>query len=169
MEQALLILLGGALTVVGGFFQHRWANDRQKEHWERERNEKRLLDAAASLAELENLLAKPYMMNLLKLPPTDSKEEIAKIGQELLETHAEWESLCDAIRRIGVVNRDLSEQVDLVLDKAREMFRLTARTYAYAQEPESDDYDDESEAAEECRLECIKLTRALEDRLAEVY
>lgn len=158
MEQALLILLGAALAVVGGVVSSILQEQREHRQWIRERHEDRLRDTATTLGAVWNLLSRFTIDRFLM------SYEAERTPTEIMGIRNEWDNLGQHVRRIAVLQRTLEDQIDELIRSVNLMIGTTE--YCIWAMVNHTDFIEERNEASKARDRAYEITKQIADELS---
>lgn len=161
MDQVWLIILGSALALIGSVAVQIIRSSAEERQWERERDERRLQQAATDLARLRVFVEEFHPDGMvLFLNPEDPFGE----GNRRIE---QWRPIRPDVTRIGIVHPELADDVGELVEKVIRMINTTGESIRRIQGNQDlrRIADDPLKHANEAKTEALDLIESVSARL----
>ncbi|HUG07840.1 MAG TPA: hypothetical protein VMP13_02905, partial [Acidimicrobiia bacterium] len=158
LDPPLLVILGAALTLIGGVVSSILQEGREHRQWLRQRSEARLQDAALALGAVWNLLSRFTIDRFLMSYAAETTPG------EIEEFKNEWDSLGEHVRRIAILQRAQDERVDELIRSVNLMIGTTE--YCVWAMVNHSDFVGEHNEASEARNRAYELTKQIAEDLS---
>jgi hypothetical protein len=159
VRDVLLIILGGAITLVGSVISGLLTSKREHARWIQQRNEDRRKDAATALGATWNLVSRFVIDRHLMFFDRDRTPGV------LADFWDEWEQIGTNVHRIAVLDRSLDDDVNELVNSVNLMIGSTQVAAEFVATRQ--DFREQRDEATTAKERAVELIKSIADTLSQ--